>query len=65
MKVWSVVVLLLKREFISLYSVLLVCNFVMEWTAAITGDMGRKFWGDFLTGWTQIIFNCSFFQHQC
>jgi hypothetical protein len=43
MKVWSVVVLLLKRGLNSLPWCLLVCNFVvllvvLEWTAAITGD---------------------------
>ncbi len=48
MKVWSMVVLLLKRELNSLLLCLLVCNLevycvlvllvVMEWTATITGD---------------------------
>jgi hypothetical protein len=46
MKVWSMVVLLLKRELNSLLQCLLVFNLVvycmvvlvMEWTAAITGD---------------------------
>jgi hypothetical protein len=48
MKVWSVVVLLFKRELSSLQLCLLVCNLavycvvallvVMEWTATITGD---------------------------
>ncbi len=43
MKVWSLVVLLLKRELSSLSLCLLDCNLVvllvvMEWTGTITGD---------------------------